>query len=126
MSTKVCFLSLQTQKVKSCLPLRIARTEEEKRKGMMFEPKMDYALAFLYSDVKPRSLWMKNVKFHLDMVFCKKNLIVQIQAGVPPCTALKDSECPIVDSLPSDLVIELPGGWASKLNLQIGDVIVLT
>ncbi len=118
--TQVCFANV-LGKYKRCLPLRITRGLEEMRRGMMFKDSMNYALAFMYPDVAPRSMWMKNVKIPLDMVFCRKGKIVQIQSDVPGCK--EDSECPSIESVPSDLVLELPGGWALRLGLQIGDTV---
>ena len=120
MSSNVCIVSPVTQQIKACIPLKYTRTPEEQRLGMMYQAKMDYALAFVYSDIAPRRMWMKNVKFPLDMVFCRKNVIVQIQGSVPVCD---QPECPVVESLPSDLVLELPGGWASSLHLRVGDIV---
>ena len=119
-STQVCFANV-LGRYKSCLPLRITRGVEEMRKGMMFKNSMNYALAFIYPDVAPRNMWMKNVKIPLDMVFCRKGKIVQIQSDVPGCK--EDSECPSIESVPSDLVLELPGGWATRLGLRIGDTV---
>ena len=119
--TQVCFSSVLGRR---CLPLRIARGIEEMRRGMMFKDSMNYAMAFMYPDVAPRSMWMKNVKIPLDMIFCRKGKIVQIQSDVPGCKPISDdSECPSVESVPSDLVLEIPGGWANKIGLQIGDAV---
>ena len=122
-STQVCFANVSYSRER-CLPLRITRGLEEMRRGMMFKDSMNYALAFMYPDIAPRSMWMKNVKIPLDMVFCRKGKIVQIQSDVPGCKPISDdSECPSVESVPSDLVLEIPGGWAYRLGLQIGDAV---
>ena len=121
-STQVCFANVRGRT--RCLPLRITRGLEEMRLGMMFKDSMNYALAFMYPDVSVRSMWMKNVKIPLDMVFCRKGKIVQIQSDVPGCNPISDdSECPTVESVPSDLVLELPGGWSNRLGLQLGDTV---
>ncbi len=129
--TQVCFVSvLGRYKRTRCLPLKITRGVEEMKRGMMFKDSMNYALAFMYPDVSPRSMWMKNVRIPLDMVFCRHNRIVQIQSDVPGCTPITEEEennnCPIVESVPSDLVLELPGGWSVQLGLQIGDIVFFT
>ena len=121
-STQVCFANVLGRT--RCIPLRITRGLEEMRRGMMFKDSMNYALAFMYPDVAPRNMWMKNVKIPLDMVFCRKGKIVQIQSDVPGCNPISDdSECPTVESVPSDLVLELPGGWSRRLGLQLGDTV---
>ena len=133
-ATQVCFVSvLGRYPTKRCLPLRITKGIEEMRRGMMFKDSMNYALAFIYPDVAPRSMWMKNVRIPLDMVFCRGGKIVQIQSDVPGCIPIteeeenySDSVCPLVESVPSDLVLELPGGWAVQLGLRLGDSVVFT
>jgi uncharacterized membrane protein (UPF0127 family) len=133
---QVCFISLlernrcpffMGRQRTRCIPLRVARGPEEITRGMMFERSMDYALAFLYPDVSPRQMWMKNVMIPLDMVFCREGKIVQIYSDVPGCIPIvEDTECPIINSVPADLVLELPGGWSYGLRLQIGDVVVFS
>lgn len=62
---------------------------------------------------------MKNVVIDLDMIFLNGDEVVAIAADVPPCTT---EPCPLYGpELPVDQVIELRGGRAAELGVQVGD-----
>lgn len=102
--------------------LEVAQTRQQQALGLMARESLadDRGMLFPFDPPRPVSFWMKNVLISLDMVFLYDGDIVAIARDVPPCNA---NPCPTYgpeDQIVSH-VIELRGGRAQELNLQIGD-----
>ena len=107
--------------------LEVARTREEQRLGLMFrDPLPDgRGMLFPFDPPRPASFWMYNVTFPLDMVFMFDGEVVHIEDSVPgcselPCPGYGPPQTTLVDS-----VLELNGGTADSLGLQVGDSVEL-
>jgi hypothetical protein len=96
-------------------PTLVAVTESEQRIGLMYQQWPPPIMSFPYKKAAPRRFWMKNCISPLDIIFCRAGCVVGIFKGEPMSTKL------VGPNEPSDLVIELPAGTASKLGLQVGD-----
>lgn len=105
------------------IKLEVAKTPKERQLGLMFRESLSENRGMLFAfspPIIPR-FWMKNVVIPLDMVFIHDGEIKSISHNVPPC---KLDPCPVYGpNVPIDTVIELKGGRASELNLNIGDEI---
>lgn len=95
----------------------IAETAEEQMNGLMFKKWKPPVMSFVYSFPKENVFWMKNTPSPLDIVFCCDSKIIDLKKGIPFSTSL------IKSNKLSDLVVELPSGMFSELNLKIGDYI---
>ena len=106
--------------------LEVARTPRQQALGLMFrDPLPDYrGMLFPMARPRPVSFWMKNVPGPLDMVFIYNGVIQAIEANVPPCAG---DPCPTYGpgSQLIDQVIELRGGHAAELGLEVGDAVVI-
>ncbi|MEM0979195.1 MAG: DUF192 domain-containing protein [Cyanobacteria bacterium P01_H01_bin.58] len=102
--------------------LEVARTRQQQSIGLMHRDVMpdDRGMLFPFAPARPVSFWMKNVRIPLDMVFIYEGQIVAIANNVPPCEA---DPCPSYGPGPQvvEAVIELRGGLAEELGLQVGD-----
>jgi len=102
----------------------IADTPEKHARGLMFRRclKDGYGMLFVFPGEEVRSFWMKNTLIPLDMIFLNSDRqVVDLFASVPPC---RRDPCPSYTSaLPARYVLEIAGGLAKKLNLQVGDKI---
>jgi uncharacterized protein len=98
-------------------PTLVAITEEEHRKGLMFQTWPPPIMVFPYKQASFRRFWMKNTATPLDIIFCKSNYVVGIFKGEPFSTKL------VGPNEPSDLVVELPAGMAAELGLVVGDYV---
>ncbi len=102
----------------------IADTPEKLARGLMFRRclKDGYGMLFVFPDEEVRSFWMKNTLIPLDMIFLNSDRqVVDLFASVPPC---RRDPCPSYTSaLPARYVLEIAGGLAAKLKLQVGDKI---
>ncbi len=107
------------------IDLEVARTAEEQSIGLMYREYLpgDRGMLFPFETERQAKFWMKNTKIPLDMIFVREGEIRAIAENVPPCTT---NPCPSYG--PSDLVdqvIELSGGRAEELGLEVGDLVVI-
>ena len=105
------------------IELEVTHTPRQQALGLMFRESLpdNRGMLFSFEEPKVARFWMKNVKIHLDMVFLLDGKIQSIEANVPPCTS---TPCPVYgpDQLVNQ-VIELRGGRAAELGLQVGGLI---
>ncbi|MCS6812204.1 MAG: DUF192 domain-containing protein [Cyanobacteria bacterium] len=107
------------------IKLEVARTVQEQSTGLMYRPSLpdDRGMLFPFDPPMTVSFWMKNVQIPLDMVFMRQGKVLFIAANVPPC---QSDPCPVYGpGVPIDNVIELRGGRAKELGIQIGDFITI-
>jgi uncharacterized protein len=90
----------------------IAITEKEHMQGLMYQPFPPPIMSFPYKVAKPRKFWMLNTVSPLDIIFCRAGEVIGIYDGVPHSRELVGSD------EPTDLVIELPKGYAEKFSVN--------
>ena len=102
--------------------LEVAQTRQQQAIGLMYRDNLadDRGMLFPFSPPRPARFWMKNVSIPLDMVFVYQGEVIAIASDVPPCVV---DPCPTYgpDQQLVEYVIELRGGLAETLGLQIGD-----
>lgn len=94
---------------------KVAVTEQEQMKGLMFEKWPPPIMVFPYKNSSIRKFWMHNTISPLDIIFCNNGKIISIMKGEPLSTKL------IGPDKPADFVVELPYGMAEVLTLKPGD-----
>jgi uncharacterized membrane protein (UPF0127 family) len=68
------------------------------------------------------SFWMKDMKFSLDMIWLDSdNRVITIHENISPDTYLQNPPELFRPTKPASVVIEVPGGFAEKINLSVGD-----
>ena len=92
------------------IPLRVevANTEETRRKGMMFRPRLgpDEAMLFVFDRNANLSFWMKNTDVDLDLAYIRSDgLITQVEH-----MKAHDLE-PVFSREPVRFALEAPAGW---------------
>ena len=106
------------------IDLEVARTPEEQATGLMFRESLadDRGMLFPIDPPRPASFWMKNVAIPLDMLFIAEREVVAIESNVPPCL---EEPCPTYgpEGMPVDAVIEVRGGLAEELGVEVGDAV---
>lgn len=104
--------------------VEIADTPEKHARGLMYRRCLEpgHGMLFVFADEEVRSFWMKNTLVSLDLIFLNGDKqVVDLFGSVPPCRA---DPCPSYTSaLPARYVLEIAGGLARKLKLEIGDKI---
>lgn len=111
----------------------IARTNEEKSKGLSARKKIEFneGMLFDFTDrvEKRPNFWMKGMEFDLDIIWIKKipnaNLgkIAAINSNVPH--PVSENVQLSIYSPPADIdyVLEVNAGWCKKYNVKVGDEI---
>lgn len=106
--------------------VEIADTPEKQALGLMHRRtlKDGCGMLFVFADDEVRSFWMKNTLIPLDMIFLNAaGQVVSLRQSVPPC---RGDPCPAYESeLPARYVLEVAGGTAKKLKLEVGDKIFI-
>jgi uncharacterized membrane protein (UPF0127 family) len=104
--------------------LEVARTPQERARGLMFRPALpdDRGMLFPADPSHPIRMWMKNVPVPLDLVFLHEGRVVAMAEQVPPCL---EASCPSYGPFKRavDQVLELRAGRAAELGLSAGDPI---
>ncbi|MEI7473484.1 MAG: DUF192 domain-containing protein [bacterium] len=103
--------------------LEVADNDKDRETGLMNRKTLSehQGMLFLFDKTQEVYFWMKNVNFPLDMLFVRKNKIVNFYSKVPTCKA---TTCPIYPSSEQvDSVIELKSGFCEKYKIKIGQKI---
>lgn len=112
-------LEAQTQIGQQMIQLEVARTPQQREIGLMYRTRLADDRGMLFLGI-PRftRFWMWNTLIPLDIIFIQDGQVKYIADNVPPCTS---QPCPTYGPmLPVDQVIELRGGRAKELGLQVG------
>jgi uncharacterized membrane protein (UPF0127 family) len=99
--------------------VEIAKTVDERAKGLMFRRYMpaDRGMLFEFEANEPVGFWMKNTYISLDMVFIAPNgAVTRIAENAEPL-----SETVIPSGGPCVGVLEINAGIAAKIGLAVGD-----
>ena len=109
----------------TCVLLEVADQPQEQRLGLMQRPALPplRGMWFPFKPARPLRFWMLNTIAPLDMVFVHQGEVIAIEAEVPICPALPCKGFgPMADA---DGVIELGAGEAKRLQLDVGDPVVI-
>jgi uncharacterized membrane protein (UPF0127 family) len=110
-----------TDSVFKTLDIEIAETEYETQTGLMYRHMMEshQAMLFIFEKEQPRSFYMKNTEFSLDIIYInKKKEIVRIQKNAKP---FDNTSLP--SNIPVLYVLEINGGLSDSWGITKGDVI---
>ena len=99
--------------------VEVAKTEEEKKIGLMFRKTLakNAGMLFLYKREALRLMWMKNTFIPLDILFIDKNGVIKrvVKRTIPHSLASISSRQSVL------AVLELRGGITSSLEIKKGD-----
>jgi len=102
----------------------IADTPAKRATGLMYRERLDkdHGMLFIFGQPLPWTIWMKNTKIALDLIWLdEKKRVVHIERQVPICTKSDDS-CPQYRPNSSDAiyVLEISGGTAEGYKIEKG------
>ena len=98
--------------------VELARTEPERRQGLMFRERLapDAGMLFFMPGESDWTFWMRNTYLSLDMLFLDAQLrVVGIVERVPPL-----NDAPRGCGVPSRFVLELGAGIAARHGIRRG------
>ena len=115
-------LAIETAGGAQQFAVELAVTSEQRAQGLMYRQRMaaDAGMLFLYPAARPVSMWMKNTVIPLDMLFIGDDgrILHIAERAIPGSTAT------ISSMQPARAVLELNGGTAARLKIQVGDRVV--
>lgn len=114
-------LSIRSGDKTHSFTVELARTPEERSRGLMFRETMaaDAGMLFDFGRVARQAMWMKNTFIPLDMLFIRSDgTIHHIQQRTQP-----RSENVIPSNGRVRAVLELNGGTVERLGIRVGDVV---
>ncbi len=99
--------------------VELARTEPERRQGLMRRPSLDddAGMLFLFDERSEHAFWMKDTLIPLDMIFVDDDGRI---AGVVERAEPRTLE-PRSVGAPSRYVLEVNGGWTRARGVRTGD-----
>ncbi|ATQ42803.1 hypothetical protein CSW64_10480 [Caulobacter mirabilis] len=112
-------LSIETAKGPVVFRVEIADDDAERERGLMYRTALapDRGMLFVFDETAPRAFWMKNTYIPLDILYIGGDgRIVSIAARAEPF-----NETPIPSRSPARGVLEIYGGRAAELGIQVGD-----
>ena len=119
------FLMGTVQLDEKIIQVYIADTDPRRMRGLMFETESfladDKGMLFVFDEPGNRSMWMKNMQFHLDIIWFNENgNVVSIEKNVPPCiTPVEVMSCKSVGVSADNTkyVLELISGYVDQHSI---------
>ena len=101
--------------------VEIAATAAARARGMMWRTSLDAGkgMLFLFPHEEVQGFWMRNTLIPLDMIFITSDLRV---AGIVSRAVPRTFESRSV-GVPSQYVLEVPGGWTEKVGIRKGSAV---
>ncbi|MDD3669576.1 MAG: DUF192 domain-containing protein [Alphaproteobacteria bacterium] len=103
------------------LTLEITQTPAEQARGLMFRTELPPQHGMLFSFDRQPTMWMKNTRIPLDMIFWDDGgRVVSIHKNARPM-----DETIIASDAPARGVIEVSAGEADRLGIVVGDSVAI-
>lgn len=105
--------------------VEVARSSVEQIRGLSGRPdlKRGHGMLFVYDRPQPVSIWMKDMRFPLDILWIRGGRIVKIEKRAPPL----DPHGPArTYTATADLVLEVPAGFTDRERIHLGDSVRTT
>lgn len=116
----VKFHNLNGEPIKNIV-VEIPETSEEQSLGLMHRDPIseDQGMLFIYSEPQQVSMWMKNVKFPLDIIFVNdRQLIESVQEETEPFSSTLYNSKGLCK-----YAVEVIGGFTNKYRIEKGQKI---
>jgi uncharacterized membrane protein (UPF0127 family) len=101
--------------------VEVAATPEARTRGLMWRTELaaGKGMLFLFPEEEVQSFWMRNTLIPLDMIFINTGMKVAgiVERAEPRTTA------PRSVGLPSQFVLEVPGGWSQSVGVTKGSTV---
>jgi uncharacterized membrane protein (UPF0127 family) len=115
-------LTLPSGKV---LQVEVMVKDEDRAMGLMFRPSLalDRGMLFIFEPPPDfHTIWMKNCRFPIDIVWLDEDKkVVHVAESVPPCT---EDPCPVYQPLrKASYVVELNAGQARREKATVGSAL---
>ena len=112
-------IKVENDSIIAILDIEIADDEYKTQTGLMYRRSMakNQGMLFIFKDLQPRSFYMKNTEFALDIIyFNSEKEIVSIRKNAKPY-----DQTSLPSEAPAQYVLEVNAGLSDKWNLTKGD-----
>lgn len=102
----------------------VADTDKHRFKGLSDKNSLGKygGMLFVFRETSQHTMVMRDMRFPLDIIWIEKGRVVDIAPNLKPEYGLEEDELtPYFARASSDMVLELPAGFAEKYGLKIGD-----
>jgi hypothetical protein len=102
--------------------VEVARSSAEQIRGLSGRPDIrpGHGMLFVYDRAQPVSIWMKGMRFPLDILWIRGGRIVKIEKQVPPLNPHGPER---IYTATADQVLEVPAGFADRERIHLGDTV---
>jgi hypothetical protein len=102
----------------------VARTDRERQLGLSNRRSLGdgEGMLFFFGGVGPASIWMKDMRFPLDILWIRGGRIVMIKERAQP---LRPDGPPEIFTAEADSVLEVPAGFAAAKGISLGDAVAV-
>jgi uncharacterized protein len=108
----------------AALHVLVADTLERRTKGLSYRESLgkNQAMLFVFDDADKHGIWMKDMKFSIDIIWLDNNLrVVDMKRNISPDTFPEVFE----PKSNSSFVLETSAGFADKNGVTLGSELVL-
>ena len=100
--------------------VELARSVQEQVRGLSGRRDLapGHGMLFVYPRPQPVGIWMKDMRFSLDILWIRDGRIVHIVEQAPPLTSVGPER---VYTATADLVLEVPAGFSAREKIRLGD-----
>lgn len=107
---------------RTTITVELAQTAHEKMRGLSgrAELKSGRGMLFVYERPQPIGIWMKDMRFPLDILWIREGRIVHIEQNAPPLAPAGPER---VYTATGDLVLEVPAGFTAQHKIRVGDAV---
>jgi hypothetical protein len=100
--------------------VELARSAEEQIRGLSNRPELrtGHGMLFLYDSPRPVGIWMKDMRFPLDIIWIREGRVIKIEKHAPPLVPGSQER---VYMATADLVLEVPAGFTEQQMIRVGD-----
>lgn len=109
---------------KASVMAEVADTPDARMKGLSGRLSLPEFGGMLFVFEKPgfAGIWMKDMKFPIDILWIRNGKVVDMKENVPPPQLGISSDLPIYyPTVPADFILEVNGGFSNSHSIQIGD-----
>lgn len=100
----------------------VMRSDAKRQQGLSGRAELaeGEGMLFIFDREEAQSFWNKDMKFPIDVLWLARGTVIGV-SSLP----LYDGQAPVIITAPSpvDVVLEVPGGFAQKHNIMVGNTI---
>jgi uncharacterized membrane protein (UPF0127 family) len=78
-------------------------------------------MLFIFPQAERQLFWMKDMHFPIDVIWIVNGVVAEVMPRVSAPTREAPKIETMTSTMPVDMVLEVPAGWAEKQAIQVGD-----